>query len=176
MSGDPSQDIKPIRPDPGLLWPAYTLFPLAGLLVIVFGTSSGDPSLTAIGIGLLAFNGAIVVSHLYFTTLGIEEDELVYRSWLGLRQQAVPVGSIQRIDAKRYSGAHGGLTAPFFVARGRGSTLRVNSKPYRIRDLAALIGTLCAANPRIEVDDFWLRAARGEDVSKEVEPTARARF
>ena len=47
----------------------------------------------------------------YFTTLGIEEDELVYRSWLGLRQQAVPVGSIQRIDAKRYSGAHGGLTA-----------------------------------------------------------------
>jgi hypothetical protein len=159
-----------------LLWPAYTLFPLAGLLVLVFGTAGRDMGLMVIGIGLLAFNAAIVVNHLYFTTLAIDGDELVYRSWLGLQTQSVAIGSIQRVDAKRYAGAHGGVSAPHFLARGRDATVRVNTKPYRLRDLARVIELLRAANPRIEVDDFWVRVARGEDVSKEVEPTARARF
>ncbi len=168
--------MKPVRPDPALLWPAYTLFPLAGLLVLVFATAGRDAGLMVIGIGLLALNGAIVVNHLYFTTLAIDGDELVYRSWLGLQRQSVAIGSIQRIDAKRYAGAHGGVSAPHFIARGRGETVRVNTKPYRLRDIAALNELMRAANPRIELDDFWVRVGRGEDVSKEVEPTARARF
>ncbi len=168
--------MKAIRPDPALLWPAYTLFPLAGLLVLVFATAGRDAALMVIGIGLLAVNGAIVVNHLYFTTLAIDGDALVYRSWLGLQQQQVPLGSIQRIDAKRYAGAHGGMSAPHFLARGREATVRVNTKPYRLRDIGTLIGLVRAANPRVEVDEFWARVERGEDVSKEAEPTARARF
>lgn len=168
--------MKPVRPDPALLWPAYTLFPLAGLLVLVFATAGRDAALMAIGIGLLAVNGAIVVNHLYFTTLAIDGDALVYRSWRGLQQQQVPLGSIQRIDGKRYAGAHGGTSAPHFVARGRDATVRVNTKPYRLRDIATLIGLVRAANPRVEVDEFWARVERGEDVSKEAEPTSRARF
>jgi hypothetical protein len=174
--GDRRSTTRTTRPHPALLWPAYTLFPLAGFLVLIFGSAGHDGGLMAIGIGLLAINGAIVVNHLYFTTLGIDGDELVYRSWLGLQRQSVPIGSIQRIDAKRYAGAHGGASAPYFLARGRSETVRVNSKPYRLRDLASLIETLRAANPRVEVDAFWERVSRGEDVSKEVEPTARARF
>ena len=106
----------------------------------------------------------------------IHGDELVYRSWLGLQDQRVPLGSIQRIDAKRYAGAHGGVSAPHFLARGRSSTVRVNTKPYRLADMAALIAQLRAANPRLEVDDFWEKVTSGEDVSKEVAPTARSRF
>ncbi len=178
MSGEEKRGpgARSVRPDPVLLWPAYTLFPLAGLLVLVFGSAGRDGSLMAIGIGLLVLNGAIVVNHLYFTALGVEGDELVYRSWLGLQRQSVPVGSIQRIDAKRYAGAHGGMSAPHLLARGRDATVRVNTKPYRLRDIASLIDTLRGENPRIEIDDFWLRVGRGEDLSKEVEPTARARF
>lgn len=176
MSGSGTAQPKPVRPDPALLWPAYTLFPLAGLLVLVFSAAGRDAGLTVIGVGLLAVNAAIVVNQLYFTTLAVDGDELVYRSWAGLQQRSVAIGSIQRIDAKRYAGAHGGVSAPHFLARGRGETVRVNTKPYRLRDLGALIEILRAANPRIEVDDFWLRVGRGEDVSKEVEPTARARF
>ncbi len=176
MSGGTPPSTRPVRPDPGLLWPAYTLFPFAGLLVLVFGSAGHDAALTVIGIGLLAVNGAIVVNHLYFTTLGVDGDELVYRSWLGLQRQSVAIGSIQRIDAKRYAGAHGGVSAPHFLVRGRQATVRVNTKPYRLRDIAGLIKLMRSANPRIEVDGFWERVARGEDVSKEVEPTARARF
>lgn len=168
--------MKPVRPDPALLWPAYTLFPLAGLLVLFFAVAGRDPSLVVIGIGLLAFNAAIVLNQLYLTTLVIEGDELVHRSWLGIQTQSVPVGSIQRIDAKRYSGAHGGLSAPYFLARGRSSTVRVNTKPYRLRDIAALIALLRAANPRIEIDDMWERVGRGEDVTKDAVATPRARF
>lgn len=168
--------MRPVRPDPALLWPAFTLFPLAGLLVLVFGATGGDSALMAIGLGLLALNGAIVVDHLYFTSLAVEGDELVHRSWLGLREQRIPMGSIQRVDAKRYSGAHGGVSAPFFLARGRDITLRVNTKPYRLRELAAIIDAVRAANPRVGVDDFWERVIRGEDVSKELAATPRGRF
>lgn len=165
-----------IRPDPALLWPAYTLFPLAGLLVLFFAAAGHDGALMVIGLGLLALNAAIVVNHLFLTTLAIDGDELVFRTWVGLQTRTVPVGAIQRIDAKRYSGAHGGLSAPHFIARGRDSTVRVNTKPYRLGEIAALIELLRAANPRLEVDDFWMRVARGEDVSKEVTATPRSRF
>ncbi len=168
--------MKPVRPDPALLWPAYTLFPLAGLLVLLFAAAGRDGALMAIGIGLLALNGAMVVNHLYFTSLGIEGDELVYRSWLGLQDQRVPVGSVQRIDAKRYAGAHGGVSAPHFLARGRSATVRVNTKPYRLGDIASLIERIRAMNPRLEIDDFWARVSRGEDVSKEIAATPRSRF
>lgn len=168
--------MKAVRPDPALLWPAYTLFPLAGLLILSFAAAGRDPALMVIGIALLAFNGAIVINHLYFTSLGIDGDELVYRSWMGLQDQRVPIGSIQRIDAKRYAGAHGGVSAPHFLARGRSSTVRVNTKPYRLAEMAALIDRIRAANPRLEVDDFWAKVSSGEDVSKEVAPTARGRF
>lgn len=168
--------MKSVRPDPLLLWPAYTLFPLAGLSILVFGASASDRAMVVIGVALLAFNGAIVVNHLYATSIAIDRDELVYRSWFGLVEQGVPVGSLQRIDAKRYAGGHGGLSAPHFVARGRASTLRVNAKTYRLRDFAALIAILRAANPKIEVDDFWARVLRGEDVSKEAALTPKGRF
>ena len=168
--------MRSVRPDPALLWPAYTLFPLAGLLVLFFAAAGRDAALMVIGIGLLALNAAAVVDHLYFTQLAIEGDALVHPSWLGLREQRVAVGSIQRIDAKRYAGAHGGLSAPHFLARGRDATVRVNTKPYRLRDLAALIEAVRAANPRIEVDGFWSAVARGEDVTKEAAATPRGRF
>ncbi|MDE3111701.1 MAG: hypothetical protein KGN00_00445 [Chloroflexota bacterium] len=176
MSGSGTARSKPVRPDPALLWPAYTLFPLAGLLVLVFGGAGRDGALIVIGVGLLAINAAMVANQLYFTTIAVEGNELVYRSWLGLQQQAVALGSIQRIDAKRYAGAHGGVSAPHLLARGRQATVRVNTKAYRLRDIAGLIDLVRAANPRVEVDEFWVRVARGEDVSKEVEPTPRARF
>lgn len=168
--------MKTVRPDPALLWPAYTLFPLAGLLVLFFATAGHDSALMVIGIALLALNGAIVVNHLYFTTLAVGGDELVYRSWAGLQQQRVAIGSIQRIDAKRYSGAHGGVSAPHLVARGRDSTVRVNTKPYRLRDVGALIDLMRLANPRIELDAFWSDLARGDEPSKEVAVTPRSRF
>lgn len=168
--------MKAVRPDPALLWPAYTLFPLAGLLVLFFAVAGRDAALTVIGIGLLAVNAAMVVNHLCSTTLGLEGDELVYRSWMGLQSQRVPIGSIQRIDAKRYAGAHGGVSAPHFLARGRSATVRVNTKTYRLAQIARLIDLVRRANPRVEVDDFWSRVARGEDVSKEVAATPRGRF
>jgi hypothetical protein len=168
--------VKPVRPDPALLWPAYTLFPLAGLLVLVFAAAGRDNALMIIGIGLLALNGAIVVNHLYFTSLAIEGDELVHRTWLGLQEQRVAIGAIQRVDAKRYAGAHGGVSAPHLIARGRTSSVKVNTKPYRLAEMAALIERIRAANPRVEVDDFWRRVASGEDVSKEIAPTAQGRF
>jgi hypothetical protein len=168
--------VKAVRPDPALLWPAYTLFPLAALLVLFFATAGHDTALMVIGLALLGVNGAIVINHLFFTSLGVAGDELVYRSWLGLQEQRVPVGAIQRIDAKRYAGAHGGLSAPHLVARGRDTTVRVNTKPYRLRDIAALIEILRAANPRLEVDGFWSGVARGDDLSKETAVTPRSRF
>jgi hypothetical protein len=168
--------VKAIRPDPGLLWPAYTLFPLAGLLVLFFAAAGRDTALMTIGIALLALNGAMVVNHLYFTSLGIDGDELVYRSWLGLQDRRVAIGSIQRIDAKRYAGAHGGVSAPHFVARGRSATVRVNTKPYRLTDIGSLIAQVRAMNPRVQIDAFWEGVGRGDAVSKEVAATPRGRF
>lgn len=165
-----------IRPSLALLWPSYTLFPLAALGVLLFGSSGGDPVMVAIGLLLLAVNALIVVNQAYFTTMGIEGDELVYRTNFGTKTERVAIGAIQRIDAKRYPGAHSGVSAPFFVARGRSATVKVNTKPYRLSSFAPLITTLRQANSRVELDPFWSRVAAGEDVSKEISLTPRSRW
>ena len=168
--------MTPVRPNLPLLWPSYTLFPLAGLGILFFGASAHDTTMVAIGLILLAANALIVVNYAYFTKLAIEGDELVYRTNFGLRTDRVPLGGLQRIDAKRYPGAHSGVSAPFFVARGRDSTVKVNTKPYRLRDFAPLIATARSANARVELDPFWARVAAGEDPSKEIELTPRSRI
>ncbi|HEV8469743.1 MAG TPA: hypothetical protein VGR46_09060 [Candidatus Limnocylindria bacterium] len=168
--------MSPVRPDLALLWPSYTLFPLAGLGILVFGASAADSTMVLIGLLLLAANAAIVVNYAYFTKLAVEEGELVYRTNFGTRVDRVALGALQRIDAKRYPGAHSGVSAPFFVARGRDSTVKVNTKPYRLRDFTALIGLVRSANSRVELDPFWARVAAGEDASKEIELTPRSRF
>jgi len=115
------------------------------------------------------------VNQAYFTTLGVEGDELVFRTNFGLHVERVTIGSLQRIDAKRYPGAHSGVSAPFFVARGRDSTVKVNTKPYRLRRFIPLIALLRQANSHVELDPFWSRVAAGEDVSKEIKLTPRSR-
>lgn len=165
-----------VRPDLGLLWPSYTFFPLAGLGVLFFGASAGDSTMVLIGLVLLAANAAIVVNYLYFTKLTVEDGDLVYRTNFGTRTDRVSLGGLQRIDAKRYPGAHSGVSAPFFVARGRDSTVKVNTKPYRLHDFTALIAVVRSANSRVELDPFWARVAAGEDASKEIELTPRSRF
>jgi hypothetical protein len=80
------------------------------------------------------------------------------------------------VDAKRYPGAHSGVSAPHFVARGRTTTVKVNTKPYRLHDFERLIATLRVANARFELDPFWSRVAAGEDVTKEVALTPRSRW
>jgi hypothetical protein len=168
--------VSPVRPNLALLWPSYTLFPLAGLAILVFGASGKDIVMVIIGLLLLAANAAIVINYAYFTKLAVEEGELVYRTNFGARVDRVPLGGLQRIDAKRYPGAHSGVSAPFFVARGRDSTVKVNTKPYRIGDFTALIGVVRSANARVELDPFWARVAAGEDPSKEIELTPRSRI
>ena len=168
--------MNPVRPDLALLWPSYTLFPLAGLGILVFGASAGDPTMVLIGLLLLVANAAIVVNYAYFTKLAVEEGELVYRTNFGTRVDRVALGALQKIDAKRYPGAHSGVSAPFFVARGRDATVKVNTKPYRLRDFTQLIGLLRSANARVELDPFWARVAAGEDPSKEIELTPRSRL
>ena len=165
-----------VRPDLALLWPSFTFFPLAALAVLVFGASSGDPVMIVIGLLLLAVNILIVVNQAYFTTLALEGDALVFRTNFGLHEERVPVSSVQRIDAKRYPGAHSGVSAPFFVARGRDSTVKVNTKPYRLRSFVPLIALLRQANSHVELDPFWSRVASGEDVSKEISLTPRSRM
>ena len=168
--------MTPIRPSLALLWPSYTFFPLAALGVLVFGAAGGDPVMVTIGLGLLALNVVIVVDQAYFTTLTVEGNELVYRTNFGLKEERVPIGALQRIDAKRYPGAHSGVSAPFFVARGRDTTVKVNTKPYRLASFARLIAMLRQANARIDLDPFWSRVAAGEDVSKEIALTPRSRL
>jgi hypothetical protein len=165
-----------IRPDLALLWPSFTFFPLAALAVLVFGVSGGDQVLTGIGLLLLAANILIVLNQAYFTSLAIVGDALVFRTNFGLHEERVAIGSLQRIDAKRYPGAHSGVSAPFFVARGRDSTVKVNTKPYRLRSFAPFIAVLQQANSRVELDSFWSRVAAGEDVSKEISLTPRSRW
>ncbi len=123
--------MRPGSPYLPLLWPSYTLFPLAGLGILVFGASARDTTMVAIGLILLAANALIVANSASFTKLAMEGDELDYRTNIGFRTDRVPLGGLQRIDAKRYPGAHSGVSAPFFVARGRDSTVKVNTKPYR---------------------------------------------
>jgi hypothetical protein len=159
-----------------ILWPSYTLFPLAGLSILVFGVAGRDPVMATIGIALLGLNALVVVNYLYFTELRIDGDELVYRTMFGTHRESVPVGSLQRIDAKRYPGAHSGVSAPHFVARGRATTVKVNTKAYRLADFAALIATLRTANARFELDPFWSRVANGGDVTKEAALTPRSRW
>ena len=165
-----------VKPDVALLWPTYTFFPLAALAVLVFGAAVGDGVMISIGLLLLAANALIVVDQAYFTSLTIDRDELVYRTNFGAKVERVPIGSLQRIDAKRYPGAHSGVSAPFFVARGRTSTVRVNTKPYRLSVFVPLIATLRQANSHVELDPFWARVAAGEDVSKESSLTPRSRW
>ena len=165
-----------LRPALALLWPSYTLFPLAALGVLAFGTAGGDPVMVVIGLGLLAIDVLIVVNQAYFTTLAIDGDTLVYRTNFGTKEERVPIGGLQRIDAKCYPGAHSGVSAPFFVARGRDTTVKVNTKPYRLRHFASLIGALRQANARIELDPFWSRVAAGEDPPKEIALTPRSRL
>ena len=168
--------MSPVRPNLTLLWPSYTLFPLVGLGILVFGASAGDSTMVIIGLALLAANAAIVTNYAYFTKLAVEDGELVYRTNFGTRVDRVPLGGLQRIDAKRYPGAHSGVSAPYFVARGRASTVRVNTKPYRLATFAPLIAVLRQANARVELDPFWSRVAAGEDVSKEIALTPRSRL
>ena len=165
-----------VRPDLTLLWPSYTLFPLAGLAVLAFGVAGQDAVMVTIGIALFLLNALTVLNYAYFTDVRIEGDELVYRTFFRTHRESVPIGSLQRIDAKRYPGAHSGVSAPHFVARGRAETVKVNTKPYRLRDFAALIATLRVANARIELDHFWSRVLSGEDVTKEVALTPRSRW
>jgi hypothetical protein len=115
--------VTSVRPDLLVLWPSYTFFPLAGISVLVFGVAGSDAVMTAIGIGLLALNALIVVNYAYFTELRIVGDELAYRTFFGLHRESVAIGSLQRVDAKRYPGAHSGVSAPHFVARGRATTV-----------------------------------------------------
>jgi len=168
--------MTPVRPDLALLWPSYTLFPLAGLAILVFGASGGDAVMVVIGLLLLAANAAIVVNYAYFTKLAIENGDLVYRTNFGTRVDRVPLGGLQRVDAKRYAGAHSGVSAPFFVARGRDTAVKVNTKPYRVRDFAPLIALVRTTNSRVDLDPFWARVAAGEDPSKEIELTPKSRF
>ena len=168
--------MTPIRPSLALLWPSYTFFPLAAIGVLVFGAAGGDPVIVTIGLGLLLVNALIVLNQASFTTLAVEANELVFRTNFGMKQERVPIGALQRIDAKRYPGAHSGVSAPFFVARGRDSTVKVNTKPYRLAAFVPLIVLLRQANTRIELDPFWSRVAAGEDVSKEIALTPRSRL
>lgn len=165
-----------VRPYLPLLWPSYTLFPLAGLVALYFGVTAREGVMVAIGIGFLALNAATVLNYAYFTRIQVEGDQLVYRTFFGTHREAVAVGALQRIDAKRYPGAHSGVSAPHFVARGRDTTVKVNTKPYRLSDFAALIATLRTANARMELDPFWTRVANGEAVTKEVALTPRSRW
>lgn len=176
MTAPRGDEIAPIRPNLALLWPSYTLFPLAAVGVLAFGASGRDPVMVFIGVGLLAINILIVINQAYFTTLAIEGDELVFRTNFGAKEERVPVGSLQRIDAKRYPGAHSGVSAPFFVARGRASTVKVNTKPYRLSSFVPLLAALRRTNARVELDPFWDGVARGDDVSKDIALTPRSRW
>ena len=168
--------MRAIRPDIRLIWPSYTLFPLIGLGILGVGAGGGDPAMVAIGLGLLALNSLIVLNYAYFTTVAVENEWLVYRTNFGLQVDRVAIGSIRRIDAKRYAGAHSGVSAPHLVARGRDATVKVNTKPYRLTDFRQLLATVRSANARLELDPFWERVERGEDVSKEVALTPTGRF
>lgn len=168
--------MRAVRPDLALLWPSYTFFPLIGLGILAVGVAGSDGIMVVIGIALLAFIAGTVMNYAYFTRLAIEGDELVHRSLFGTQRKHVPIGSLQRIDAKRYPGGHEGVSAPFLVARGRSATVKVNSKPYRLAELGRLIEAIRAVNGRVELDPFWEHVVRGEDVSKEIALTPRSRW
>ena len=158
-----------------MLWPAWIGFPIFGLAVLALGVQASDGPMVAIGVALLALNIAIVLDHAYFTTLAVEGDALVYRSRFGLHEERLPVGAIQRVDAKRYPTTHGGaLSAPNLVARGRSDSLRVNTKPYRRDELRQLVVALRALNPSIELDEYWSAVVAGREPGTEA--VARSRW
>ncbi len=163
------------RPSLAAIWPSFTLFPLAGVALLLLGAGR-DGVLVAIGVALLGLNAAIVANYAYGTTLRVEGGELVYRTLFGTHVERVALGSLQRIDAKRYPGAHSGVSAPHFVARGRDSVVRVNTKPYRLADFVGLIEVIRGVNQRVELDPFWSRVAAGEDVTKEIAAVPRSRL
>src|SRR3989475_8579781 len=154
-----------------MLWPSYTLFPLVGLAILVLGASGRDSVMVVIGLLLLAANAGIVINYAYFTKVAIEDGDLVYRTNFGTRVDRVPLGGLQRIDAKRYPGAHSGVSAPFFVARGRDSTGKVNTKPYRLRRFAPLIALLRQATSLVAHDPFWSRPTARENGAEEIRHT-----
>lgn len=159
-----------------LLWPTWAAFPFFGIAILALGVFSADGLMLAIGTALLLLNALLVVDHLYTTTLAVEDDALVFRSHFGFQVDRVPIGAIQRIDAKRYPAAHSGVSAPNLVVRGRSSTLKVNIKPYRLEDMRQVIDGLRALNPRIELDAFWTAVAEGRDPLREREPVPRSRW
>ncbi len=163
-----------IRPDLFVLWPAWAAFPIFGLAVLALGVQASDATMLAIGLLLLAINVGMVVDHAYFTTLSIEDDALVHRSHFGLHEDRVPVGAIQRIDAKRYPATHSGaLSAPNLVVRGSTSSVRVNTKPYRMSELRSLVEGLRGLNPAIELDEFWDAVVAGRDPYTRAIPRSR---
>lgn len=165
-----------VRPDLLQLWPAWSAFPLVALGVIVLGVAVADATLTTIGMTLLVASVVLMADHLYFTTLALHGDLLVFRTHFGLQQQRIPIGAIQRIDAKRYPAAHSGVSAPNFVVRGRASTLKVNTRPYRLTELRTLVATLRALNPAIQLDAFWTAVAEGRDPEREAQRVPRSRW
>lgn len=165
-----------VRPDLLQLWPAWAAFPIVALAVLALGLAVGDGILMSVGLALLIASIVLVVDYLYFTTLGVEGDLLVFRTHFGLQQERVPVGAIQRIDAKRYPAAHSGVSAPNFVVRGRASMLKVNTRPYRLTDLRALSQTLRGLNPAIQFDAFWSAVLEGRDPEREAQRVPRSRW
>lgn len=165
-----------VRPSFARLWPAWGAFPLVGLAVVFLGVQGVDATMVAIGLGILAGNLVIVVDYAYFTTLRVDGDLVVFRSHFGLQEDRVPIGAIQRIDAKRYPAAHSGVSAPNLVVRGRASTVKVNIKPYRLHDLRALVARLQALNPTIRLDAFWSTVAEGRDPAAESRTVPRSRW
>lgn len=165
---------RTLRPDLLQLWPTWAAFPLFGLGVLAIGAQARDDAMIIIGLGLLLVNLLIVVDHAYFTTLRIEHDALAFDSHFGLQHDRVAIGSVQRVDAKRYPAAHSGVSAPHLVVRGRTKTLKVNIKPYRLAGLRELVETMRALNPAIEVDAFWSAVLAGQDPS--TQPVARSRW
>lgn len=152
-----------MRPAFLALWPTWTVFPLVSLAVLVLGAQAGETALITTGLGLFALNVVLLVDYAYFTTLELDGDTLVFRTHYGLREERMPVGAIQRIDAKRYPAAHSTVSAPNLVVRGRASTLRVNIKTYRLADLRAVIEAVRGMNPAVQLDDFWGAVVEGRD-------------
>jgi hypothetical protein len=165
-----------VRPDMLLLWPTWAAFPLFGIAILALGVFGEDNIMRAIGTGLLLFNLLLVIDYAYFTTLSIDQDALVFRSHFGLQDDRVPLGAIQRIDAKRYPAAHSGVSAPNFVVRGRANTVKVNIKPYRLSELRELIVALRASNPAIQLDAFWSAVSEGRDPLGEGQAVPRSRW
>ena len=90
--------------------------------------------------------------------------------------ERVPIGGLQRIDAKRYPGAHSGVSAPHFVARGRDTTVKVEHEALpapgvRVTHHDAAADEL--ADQSIRSGRAWSEA---KTISKEIALTPRSRM